>query len=58
MKYICSLCGYVYDEEEGVPDEASPPAPNSRTFPRTLSARSAAPARTNSRRNRSKNRIF
>ena len=24
MKYICSLCGYVYDEEEGVPDEGIP----------------------------------
>ena len=24
MKYICYLCGYVYDEEEGVPDEGIP----------------------------------
>ena len=24
MKYICSLCGYVYDEEEGGPDEGIP----------------------------------
>lgn len=24
MKYTCSLCGYVYDEEEGVPDEGIP----------------------------------
>ena len=20
MRYICSICGYVYDEEEGYPD--------------------------------------
>ncbi len=24
MKYICSLCGFVYDEEEGLPDEGIP----------------------------------
>ena len=21
MKYVCNLCGYVYDEELGAPDE-------------------------------------
>ena len=21
MKWVCSVCGYVYDEEVGVPDE-------------------------------------
>lgn len=24
MKYICELCGFVYDEEEGMPDEGIP----------------------------------
>ncbi|HBI85135.1 MAG TPA: rubredoxin [Ruminococcus sp.] len=21
MKYVCTVCGYVYDEAEGVPDQ-------------------------------------
>ena len=43
MKYVCNLCGWVYDEEEAgvkwedLPDETSP-------------ASSAAPARTTSQR--------
>lgn len=24
MKYVCSLCGYVYDEAEGIPEEGIP----------------------------------
>ena len=24
MKYICNLCGYVYDEEAGDPDNGIP----------------------------------
>lgn len=25
MKYVCNLCGYVYDEELGAPDEGIAP---------------------------------
>ena len=25
MKYICTLCGYIYDEEAGAPDEGIAP---------------------------------
>ena len=25
MKYVCNLCGYVYDEELGTPDEGIAP---------------------------------
>ena len=25
MKYICTLCGYVYDENEGAPDAGIAP---------------------------------
>lgn len=25
MKYICNLCGYIYDEEAGAPDEGIAP---------------------------------
>lgn len=25
MKYVCTLCGYVYDEEKGAPDEGIAP---------------------------------
>lgn len=25
MKYVCNLCGYVYDEEAGAPDEGIAP---------------------------------
>ena len=24
-KYVCGVCGYVYDPEEGVPDNGIPP---------------------------------
>lgn len=24
MKYVCEVCGYVYDEEVGIPDENIP----------------------------------
>ena len=36
MKYICSLCGYVYDEEEGVPDEGIPAGTKFEDLPRGL----------------------
>lgn len=25
QKYICLLCGFIYDEEAGLPDEGIPP---------------------------------
>ena len=25
MKYICNLCGYIYDDEAGAPDEGIAP---------------------------------
>ena len=25
MKYVCSVCGYVYDEDIGEPDNGIPP---------------------------------
>lgn len=25
MKYVCSVCGYVYDEEKGVPENGIAP---------------------------------
>lgn len=25
MKYVCGVCGYVYDEEEGAPDQGIAP---------------------------------
>lgn len=24
-KYVCSVCGYIYDEEKGVPDQGIAP---------------------------------
>ena len=51
MKYVCTVCGYVYDEETGDPDNgiapgtpitASRPAPCGRMSPTTSPARSAA----------------
>jgi rubredoxin len=24
-KYVCSVCGYVYDEEKGIPDQGIAP---------------------------------
>jgi rubredoxin len=24
MKYVCNLCGYVYDEAEGIPEDGIP----------------------------------
>ena len=40
MKYVCDICGYIYDPEEG--------APLGKMFPRILSVRSAAWAKISS----------
>ena len=26
-KYVCTICGFVYDEEKGLPDEGLAPGP-------------------------------
>ena len=37
-KFVCDLCGYIYDEAAGAPTRASPPAPCGSMCPRALSA--------------------
>ena len=39
-KFVCSVCGYIYDEEQGAPDNGV--APNGRMFRTILFARCAA----------------
>ena len=48
MKYVCDICGWVYDEDEGYPEAALRPAPSGKTCPRISSARSATSARISS----------
>ena len=38
MKYVCDVCGYVYDEALAILIMASPPAPSGRTCPTILYA--------------------
>ena len=45
MKYVCDVCGWEYDEEQGYPEAASPRAPSGRTFPTTSFARCVWSAR-------------
>ena len=40
-KYVCDVCGYVYDPEAGDPEKASSPELHSRTFPKIGYAPSA-----------------
>lgn len=48
-KYICDVCGYIYDPEVGDPDGGIAPGHGpSRIFPTTGYAPSAASARTTS----------
>lgn len=51
-QYECDLCGYVYDEAAGDPDNGIVPAPNGRICPRTGYARCAVREKTNSRKNK------
>lgn len=48
MKYVCDICGWVYDEDEGYPEGGIAPAPSGKTCPRISSARSATSARISS----------
>ncbi len=61
MKYVCDICGWTYDEAEGLPDSGIaagtdfrtaelPQEQSSKIFRRILSARSAVLARTSSAR--------
>ena len=33
MKYVCDPCGYVYDEDQGVPDNGIKPGTKWETIP-------------------------
>ena len=48
MKYVCDVCGWVYDEAEGYPEGGIAPG---RIFPKTSSAPCAWSARISSLRN-------
>ena len=45
-KYVCDVCGYVYDEELGDPDNGIAPAPSGKICLKILSAPCAELART------------
>ena len=47
MKYICNICGFVYDEDIGCPEEEMRRAQRGRIFPTILSVLSAESAKTN-----------
>ena len=36
MKYVCTVCGYVYDEETGDPDNGIAPGTRQRRFFRRI----------------------
>ncbi len=40
-RYVCTLCGYVYDPEAGDPDNGVDPGTKWKMFPRTGNARYA-----------------
>ena len=50
MKYVCDICGYVYDPEVGDPDNGVAPGTPGKKFLRIGSAHSAASAKTSSAR--------
>ena len=56
-QYECDLCGYVYDEAAGDPDNGIAPAPSGRTCPPTGCAPWAAPERTSSPLSEKKSRV-
>ena len=49
-QYECDLCGYIYDEAAGDPDNGIAPGTKWEDLPADWCALSAAPARTNSPR--------
>lgn len=38
MKYVCDVCGWEYDEEEGYPEGGIAPGTKWRTFQKILNA--------------------
>ena len=48
MKYVCDICGYVYDPAVGDPDNGVAPGTPWEPSPKIGSARCAASARTSS----------
>ena len=50
QKYVCNVCGYVYDPETGDPSNGVAPGTPLRTSRATGSAPSAASAKMSSRR--------
>ncbi|UWN50258.1 Rubredoxin-2 [Alcanivorax sp. ALC70] len=48
-KWECVVCGFIYDEEEGLPEEGIEPGTKWEDVPRTGCARTAAWARKISR---------
>lgn len=51
-QYECDLCGYVYDEAAGDPDNGIAPGTKWEDLPRTGYARCAVREKTNSRKNK------
>ena len=56
-QYECDLCGYVYDEAAGDPDNGIAPGTKWRTCPPTGCAPCAAPERTSSPLSEKKSRV-
>lgn len=36
MKYVCDVCGWIYDEAEGAPDMGIAPGQNLKIYQRTF----------------------
>ena len=51
-KYVCQVCGYVYDPAQGDPDSGIAPVPNLPIYPMTGSAPSAERPRAILKKNR------
>jgi rubredoxin len=51
-KYVCTICGYVYDPAEGDPDNGVEPGPNGKMCRMTGNARSVVLPRTISKKNK------
>ena len=48
-QYMCVICGFVYDEEQGYPEDNIAPGTKWKMCPQTGSVLTAAPARMISR---------
>lgn len=51
-KYVCDVCGYVYDPDQGDEEGGIPPERRLRSFPPIGPVRFAAPIKASSSRNR------